>query len=478
MGEENERIWHPNFVKYTEFMVSQPNYEGLFYERGSNGRVNWVVTGKSENGQKRQEWWEKKCAELHIPIQKGCFAKCARKIHPTGEHVCQCCGEKHSIFYEYPSKRTVPILNRILGIDIDKDNDKERAKFTIREIIENWCTSYDQVVAISKAFKLPIPNDKHHLIQLIYSELVDRESKRFSPGVMSNPPDRFDGFHTYGLCCRKLFDTGRWDDNMHTYDQDRRAYEEWADGDLNLANRLMGEFGKGDETYRCPRCGKFAKMSADHIGPISLGFCHTIYNFAPLCKSCNSAKNNRFYANDVKYLINLEEKGIQVISWHSKYIWDRLKYGIENDEDSKRLSNIMAVSHQNVLKLLYFIHSMSFYGHEFLLRYLHPEFYLYDYRFENFDPFDLSKLVVKKTPLDSKNKRKNQERYIRISFEALEDFASKENRRKKLYIDEARFNGDITYVVDFVDKRMFEDADSKLKQLIDELQEYIIGKEW
>ncbi|WP_279167754.1 hypothetical protein [Muribaculum intestinale] len=32
---------------------------------------------------------------------------------------------------------------------------------------------------------------------------------------------------------------------------------------------------------------------------MSLGFCHN-RNFAPMCSSCNSSKNNRFYCCPVK----------------------------------------------------------------------------------------------------------------------------------------------------------------------------------
>ncbi len=297
---KGEVLAHPNYEDYVEFIVNHPNYAGLFYERDENGRVKWVVTGKSPKGRLRQAWWDKQCAIHNIPIQKGCYAILARLIHPTGIHVCQCCGEGRSIFYEYPAKTTVAILNRILGCNIDKDNDQERAEYTIRELIEQWCDNMAKADALAKAFGLRKPKDINDLIELIYSEMVEKESTRFSPGVMCNPPDRFNGFHSYALCCRTKFDTGRHTENMQTYGQDRRAYEDWSDGNYNLANRLMGEFRK-QAPMECPICGNVEKMSADHIGPISLGFCHN-RNFAPMCSSCNSSKNNRFTKSDVDKL--------------------------------------------------------------------------------------------------------------------------------------------------------------------------------
>ena len=58
---DNKRVWHPDFLKYTEFIVRHENYNGLFYERGDDKRVKWVITGKSENGQQRRAWWDKQC---------------------------------------------------------------------------------------------------------------------------------------------------------------------------------------------------------------------------------------------------------------------------------------------------------------------------------------------------------------------------------------------------------------------------------
>lgn len=452
--------YHPNYDKYVEMIVAHPNYKGLYYDRDKDGKVNWVVTGKSPKGQMRQAWWDETCRKLGVPIQKGCYAKVARMIHPTGVHVCQCCGEERSIFYEYPTKNTAKLLNRILGTTIDPENDEERAECTIKEIILGWCDSRQKLEALAKAFKLPIPNNKEEFVETVYRELVNNESSRFSPGVMSNPPDRFNGFHSYALCCRTKFDNGRKRKNMLTYGQDRRAYEDWSDGDYNLANRLMGEYKK-QIPIECPKCGKIAKMTADHIGPISLGFCHSRH-FTPLCKSCNSAKNNRFTKSDVDELIALENKGAQVVSWHSQYIWDIVKTQIDNDIDAKKASSIMAKCHQNILNILALIHKKT--GKEFLMRYLHPEYSMMDYRFENFDLRHLDRMIVIANPLDSKNKRNNQERYVRIAFESLDDFLAKNNRKNYFLIEET--SQELNPIVFAIRNKNFDLADRKLKELI------------
>ena len=458
--------YHPNFDRYVEMIVRHPNYKGLYYDRGKDGRVNWVVTGKSQKGQLRQAWWDAKCKELGVPIQKGCYAKVARLIHPTGKHVCQCCGKERSIFYEYPTLRTLSKINALFGTHFGQAN------YTIKEIIIRFCENPKDLNDIAAILHLPKPKDKTDLIEAIYRELVRKESKYFSPGVMCNPPDRFNGFHSYALCCRKVKDRGRHDDNMKTYTQDRRAYENWSDGDYNLANRLMGEFHKQPE-MQCPQCGKVERMTADHIGPVSLGFCHSKY-LTPLCSGCNSAKNNRFTKSDVDRLVALEKQGEIVISWHSKYIWDLLKTQINNDIDAKKASSVMAKCHQNVLYILSLIYKYT--GKDFLLRYLHPEYSMVDYRFENIDISHLDRLKIIAKPLDSKNKRKNQERYLRIAFDSLSGFGVKENRKNYFLIDEN--SQDLMDVVKSIKEKRYEEAHNKLYILINVVSQEIYEIEY
>ena len=465
MAENIDRIWHPNFEKYTEEMVKHPNYKGLFYERSEDGRVKWVVTGKSDNGQKRQAWWDKQCRKMGIPIEKGCYAKAARLVHPTKIKVCQCCGKELSIMYEYPDKRLLKKINDYFGLSLAQTD------YTIKEIISNHCKSEKSAMFWIDVFNLNISQRfldnntmadiRQKIIDKVYKEFVTKESSPLSPGVMSNCPDRFDGFHSDGLCCREKTDKGRHSDNMKTYTQDRRAYEEWADGDFNLANRLMGEFAKGNKTYVCPQCGKRRKMTADHIGPISLGFCHST-NFAPLCKSCNSAKNNRFTKSDIDTLIALEKDGKQVISWHSKHVWNALKNKIKEDDDAKKLSIVMLHCHQNILKLFATIYAET--GVDYLRRFLHPEYAFYDYRFENFNPLNLDKLIIKRKELNSANKQKNAERYVRVAFESLKEFNDKSNRKVFFIVDQ--YEPTIKKLVALIKSNSYKRADTLLNELI------------
>lgn len=43
---------------------------------------------------------------------------------------------------------------------------------------------------------------------------------------------------------------------------------------------------------KCAYCGKEGKLTADHIIPVSKGGASYISNIIPVCKSCNSSKNN------------------------------------------------------------------------------------------------------------------------------------------------------------------------------------------
>ena len=471
--EAINRDWHPNYVDYTEMIVNHPNYRGLPYERDSKtNRIKWVAAGKSEKGKARTAWWDEQCKRHGITIQKGCYAIISRLIHPTKQHVCQCCGRSLSIYYVYPTKNTIRQLQSFLPA-FKALGDVAPADYDIYSIIDEFSSTQYERNKIASYLGLPTGKNASELKEEIRTKIADGNTSKLSPGAMSNCPDRLEGYHSDGLCCRERTDKGRHTDNMKTYTQDRRAYEDWSDGNYRLANRLMGEFNKGNTLYTCPKCGNVEKMTADHIGPISLGFCHTKY-FTPLCKKCNSSKNNRFTKDDVDELLKLEQSGEKVISWHSKEIWDLLKHRIRNDIDAKKASSLMAEFHQNVICALAIIYKQS--GTTFLEGYLHPEFSLNDYRFENFNPFNLSELVIIETPVDSKNTRSNQERYKRVAFESLDEFLEKDNRRHELYFNED--TGALKEISELANLGNYGTADKLLRDLFKRMANYIVDKKW
>lgn len=459
-----ERVWSKEFVEYTEYIANHPNYNGLPDKYKEDGSVRWVVAGNSELGKKRGEWWDKQVEEMNVTNR----AEVARLIHPkelNGMKPCQICGKKLSIFYVYPSKTTLKQLNKHSNLEF------KSYEMTIMEIFDLLYKELDNEIFLlfRKIFKIPsdIEEKKETFLEYIQSH----PGKKLSPGVMSNAPDRLDGFHTYNACCRSKEDTGRHSLNLARYSQDRRAYENWSEGNWNLSNRLMGEFNKFSEEVICPNCGKKAKMTADHIGPISLGFTHRP-SFNPLCSSCNSGKNNRMSYNDVKQLINDEKNHEKVISWHTKYLWDNLKFKVKNDKDALKLSKIMREHLHKVLSLFAII---SNYDKEFLRKnFLNPQYSFFDYTFENFDPLDLSKLKIIIKPLDSKNKRKNAKRYIRISFESLEQYNSKENRN--LQDLDKKYEQKIFLLINELNNNNYKKAANLLNNIIKEISNDEIKK--
>lgn len=404
------RTWHNNFVDYTEMIVSANCYKGLYYDRGNDGRVKWVVAGKSEKGQLRRKWWDDKCQEHNIKIEAGCYAKIAVVIHPTKKHTCQICGKSLHVEYVYPNKHTIKALNKTFSIEL------EPYTLTIHEIVEEFGLSETELNSIKKIFKIDgVVVGKADLGSYIFNNC----QTKLSPGVMSNSPDRYDGFHSDGNCCRGISDKGRHKENLQRYTQDRRVYENWADGNWKMADRLMAEFGRHG-------------LSADHIGPISLGFCHRA-KFQPMTKRENSAKNNRMSLSDIKTLLADEAKGEQVISWHSKHLWDKLKNKVTTNKEAVALSVLMRNNLHQILLTLSIISENGY--NEFLIKLLNPDYSFYDYIFTEFDFKTGNYKKVKQKALTGKNQQNNVDRYIRVAFESLESYKGKKNRKQYAWND-------------------------------------------
>jgi Alw26I/Eco31I/Esp3I family type II restriction endonuclease len=447
MEQPTKRSWHKKFLKYTEFIVNHSNYRGLKFERSKNGTVKWVITGKSKEGEARRAWWNKKCKENGIKIEPGCYAKIALLIHPTRKHTCQICGKELMIDYVYPNKRLINNIKKHFGV-IQKPYEKD-----ILTILDELIKGKEDISKIIEIFKISnsskIDFNKKTLKEYISNEFIKKSSKSFlSPGVMSNSPDRLDGFHSDGNCCRPLSDKGRHKSNLSRYTQDRRVYMNWADGNWKMADRLMSLFGQ---------CG----LSADHIGPISLGFCHRP-KFQPMTKEQNSTKNNRMSLNDVKMLISDEKSGEQVISWHSKYIWDALKNLVKTDKDAIKLSNLMRTNLHYVLIVFSIIEKNGF--GEFLKRFIHPEFSFFDYNFSGFNPKDGTFESFVKIERTGKNQSNNVDRFIRIAFAELKKYQDIENRKTKKWRNK-KVDKEILILLKLLKDKKEIEAEKKLKEI-------------
>ncbi|MCF8364148.1 MAG: restriction endonuclease [Bacteroidales bacterium] len=445
---DNKRQWNFNFIKYTEFIVAHPNYKGLFYERGNDGKIKWVVTGKSDKGQERRKWWDEQCKKYGIKIEAGAYAKIAAKIHPTKKHTCQICGKELSVEYIYPNKRTVTAFLKEFGVRIvpfSKD---------IFQIMNELVKSENDIEKVKRIFRIRTSEKitMQNLNEYLQKYFVDCYAKGLlSPGVMSNSPDRFDGFHSDGACCRHESDKGRHKSNLQRYGQDRRVYENWADGDWKMADRLMSLFRKQN-------------LSADHIGPISLAFCHRP-KFHPLTKAENSAKNNRMSLSDVKLLLT-DEKTEQVVSWHSKFIWDKLKNKVSNVIEAVKLSDLMRKNLHHVLIIFSMIEEKGF--GEFLEQFLNPEYSFFDYKFEGFDPTTGTYKSVQQIKKTGKNQQNNIKRYYRISFDVLKEYKEKENRKNKIW-NHKEVDTALEKMFELLKSRKNEDAKNQLEFVFQKL---------
>jgi Alw26I/Eco31I/Esp3I family type II restriction endonuclease len=418
----SKKLLHPNCIAYRKMIVEHQNYKNLPGINNDLGDIRWVVAGKSELGEKRKKWWLDKKQKLlkdgikldkRAELQPTCL-----HIHPTKKKADQKTGILWDIRYVYPSTFTLKKINKIFNKNYVISDTKEGAETTIFKIIddlynnENFMNLENIIPGISKNKSI------QRIKEFIEKEYVDKFDSRFSPGVMSNCPDRFDGFHDYCLGNRNLTDKGRSKENLQTYGRDRRAYEKWADGDWKAANRLMKKISAQ---------GKRGEKSPDHVGPVSLGFCHRP-RFNIMTQAQNSAKGNRLTLNDFKQLIQ-EEKIEQVVSWHTKPLWDLVKNKIKNENDVEKLSKLMRRNIDCVLIVLYEVLKL---GHiKFLLSLLNPQYAYFknDMKFENFnkETGEYSSLI--KTPANRKENENNANRYIEISFEALEEYKDKKNRR-------------------------------------------------
>ncbi len=419
----NEKTRHPDFVAYMNELIHTEEFAGFPVSRNKDGEIGWVKTKRSKEGKLRMEWWGNKAISLDLPTTGSWIGNVAKHIHPYGKKPCQTCGRVLSIRYEYPGKNTIKSINKNLGTDFVYNDFA-----SIFEITEEIHHRYGDDGLESLAKSLKIPNDQiaslEELNNYIDVELVSQESRKFSPGAMSNCPDRLDGFHTYNICCRSKEDTGRHAENMGTYNQDRRAYEQWADGDLKIASKMM-RAGAGDGT--CAMCGEWKKMTADHIGPISLGFAHRHDGFQPLCISCQGGKRDRLFESDIELLLKHESDNQRVVSWQAEGLWNALKNSVNSNADGERLSNTLKRNQWAFLTMLYKIYEGGF--GIYLLPMLNPKQFFFDVQFEGVKPGMYQCDNVRVIPGNKEQYTNNAGRYIRISFDALDEYIRKQNRR-------------------------------------------------
>ena len=104
------------------------------------------------------------------------------------------------------------------------------------------------------------------------------------------------------------------------------------------------------------------------------------------------------------------------------------------------------------------------------MRYLNPEYSMYNFTISKLDLTDLSKLEIKSKPSQSLNRMKNKERYIRTAFESLKNHGEKKNRRIRIIVN----NKDVQNVIQLIKQEKYDAADNELKRVIKVFSDVII----
>ena len=416
MAREN-RNWHQRFLKYMDMIANHQNYKGLRLDKKADGSYAWIATAMSEIGQQRIKWALDKAEALGIQNQPGVYADVMLAIHPTKWKVCQTCGREMSLYYHYPNANFVKSLNKQFN----------SAFSTCDHISDIWdeLTTTGTTEADLVAFLIfkgglnlnPGNTEKEELIDAL--EYICRKGNKncLGPGAMSNFPDRYDGFHTYNRCCRASQDKGRSKENLKSYTKDRRAYEYWSDGNIHAANQFMGS-------------SFFRETTADHIGPISLGFVHDPHYLQPMDGSPNSAKRDRLQLVDIIKIIETAERtGVYPMSWYSKDIWEYIKANYD-----KNLGKIEGpyreVLKRNMSNFIYVLYNIlqrcPDRGEDFLVEaFLQPHYRCFDFTYVFNDKGE----IVDQKPRHYTGRSVNEaDRYRRIAIQAVYDYQEKDNR--------------------------------------------------
>lgn len=440
------------FLQYEEEIVSHPAYAGMPDLRHDDGTIQWEAPSNRGAGafqfshDKRYQWWVEKAAEIGISTDEDKWiSKVAKMIHPTKQHPCKVCGRVMDIRYCYLSSNFMKRVEKLPFYDgsIEMDEVTHILDFVTTFVDTYGDKAYRALPGLLKCTQvktfLNLPNDLAAWTTWIEKNYIPNEPSMLGPGAMSNAPDRLDGFHTFNRCCRSSADKGRSKENLASYSTDRRAFENWSDGNWITANKLMGFISSDPDIKKEPcangRNGGYhpRPCSADHIGPISLGFCHRP-EFQLLCKPCNSAKNNRMYYSDVLHLIEVEKSGEPVATWYADPIWQKCKGKVADKESALRLSRIMRDNRNIAMMLLAdFIDKGEYL---FLFTLLNLEYADYEYEIipgsikmqSQFVTAGFSHRVSTLRYVSIQKTRK-----IRVAFSSLAEYARKENRNGYMY---------------------------------------------
>lgn len=429
-------VAHPEYIKYMQDIVKHPTYASMPNAVSPEGRVKWQVSsGKTtsfyEDYLARRDWWIQKADELGLPgtaDEGDRFTVAARLIHPTGYRVCRLCGQRSNVGYFYLNAL---FAARLTATFVSGSFDRGDS---ITNLLEYFVTQKCPRAVVMMHLNALFPERAQAFAKFgptvqAFEHSNSIRSRWLSPGFMGNPPDRLDGFHDYDLSCRKANDPGRSDDNMRTYNHDRRSFEWWAEGNWALADALFNSAGKG----HCSVDGceePLERVSPDHVGPLACGFKQLPF-FEPLCQKHNSAKNRRFSMSDVGLLLAYEQRsGQSVASWQVRAHWDKYKTQVKDDRQTKALSNSLRSLQDFYLRTLWAVKKAG--RVRLLASLLHPEYAMQDFEFVGLDSATLRFEKVLARQNDSMMRKRLAARTVRIAFEALFEYVSKSEVKRKM----------------------------------------------
>lgn len=428
---------HPARIEYMEEIVKHKNYRGMPGARSDDGRINWQVSsGKTTSFythyKERAQWWTDKADELGIPgkgKENDRRTIAARRIHPTGYRPCLLCGESRSVGYFYLSANGARRFNKLVGFEaFQKLMPIDEAIGLLRSGGADSASQTRIVQEIHSMFpERAVVFEKYGITREAFEHSNWISTVWLSPGYMGNPPDRFDGLHDYCIFCRSGNDPGRSESNLRSYQRDRRVFEQWAEGDWQMANDLYNSAGPG-------KCsvggGDLEKVSPDHVGPLACGF-KQIALFMPVCKRHNSSKNRRMTHGDVQTLLEYEKRsGDSAASWQVRGIWDKFKNTIKTDEQAKELSAHMRAVQDCYLRCLHALGEAG--AARFLRTLLHPEYAHYAHHFKGLDTGLLTFDSVQKVPVNTSGRSSLASRSVRIAFTDLVDYVAKSKGQRRL----------------------------------------------
>lgn len=430
---------HPRLLEYQKLIVEHPSYAGMPDVIGVKGEIQWEAPSNRQTGvhrdthHRRRTWWREKAKDVGVdPNSNEWISRTAKAIHPTGEKPCQVCGRVMSIQYAYPSGHLLNRLRKLPYVDDSFILDPlEHVTHLVSRMVEQFGDRvFDDLPHLFSTGPIVAPKLDPQLdvwVAWINQDYIPREPRMLSPGAMANPPDRLDGFHSYNRCCRATADRGRNKKNLQSYVTDRRVFEYWVDGDWVAANELMGIIRSNEEIKREPCLhGHPGPCSADHMGPISLGFAHRP-EFQLLCTACNSGKNNRMYASDVAYLRQVD-RDEPVTSWYSQELWDLRKSHVVDEETALRLSKLLRDNRHTAIHVLDRVRREGHYT--FLATLLGLQYADYDVSFEGLRVEEHVTRIdaIRKEPRTTEQAVKQKARRLRVALKELGQYVGKESR--------------------------------------------------